>query len=365
MMHALTKRNIKRLRFLLLGVFLIEVLFLLSVERVRLLDNAHELVWVSYTLHLILAIFTMILFTLLFVYRFQAIEQYPFVQRLSALTTFLVLTLSGVISVFDQLTHGHITLFTVHLLAFGLLIFIKPFHNLIIFTFPFILFLIGVIFLQTSDAIRLTHLINGSIVFLGIMFSSTVFYRNYLKELTLKIELTEKNNQLEFLATIDPLTELPNRRYFERQVTYETSINRRYNHVASLLLIDIDHFKEINDRYGHDAGDYILKMIAQIFKSHVRESDTVCRWGGEEFMILLSHTTIDGASVLAHRLNKIIKETIFTYENQAMSLTISLGLTELDNDIQSGFLKSYQRVDLALYEAKKAGRDKVIIKTDS
>ncbi|MFW5865287.1 MAG: hypothetical protein ACOCUE_04400, partial [Candidatus Izemoplasmataceae bacterium] len=155
MMHALTKRNIKRLRFLLLGVFLIEVLFLLSVERVRLLDNAHELVWVSYTLHLILAIFTMILFTLLFVYRFQAIEQYPFVQRLSALTTFLVLTLSGVISVFDQLTHGHITLFTVHLLAFGLLIFIKPFHNLIIFTFPFILFLIGVIFLQTSDAIRL------------------------------------------------------------------------------------------------------------------------------------------------------------------------------------------------------------------
>jgi diguanylate cyclase (GGDEF)-like protein len=362
MIESITKKNIRRLRYILLGVFLIEVLFLLSVERVRLIENAHELVWVSYTLHLILAVFSMIVFTLLFVYRYQAIEQYPFIKRVSLWTTFIVLILSGVISLFDQLTVGDITLFTVHLLAFGLLIYIKPYYNLLVYTIPFILFLVGIFVFQASEAILLTHLINGGIVYIGIIFTSTVFYHNYQKELQLKIELTEKNNQLEFLATIDPLTELPNRRYFERQVIYEASINRRYNHQASILLIDIDHFKRINDTYGHDAGDYILKSLAKIFKGHVRESDTVCRWGGEEFMFLLSHTTLDGAMVLANRLNKIAKEKPFIYQENPIPLTISIGVTLLDHESRDGFTNSYKRADLALYEAKETGRDKVIKK---
>lgn len=365
MNQAVTKRNIKRLRYILVGIFLIEVLFLLSVERIRLMNSAHDLVWVSYTLHLILAVFTMVLFTLLFVYRFQAIESSPLIQRLSGFTVFIILTLTGVISLFDQLTVGHITLFTVHLLAFGLLIYIKPYYNILVYTLPFILFLIGVLVFQSSESVRLTHLINGGIVYIGVLFTSTVFYHNYLKELTLKVALTEKNNQLEFLATIDPLTELPNRRFFERQVLYEASINRRYKHEASILIIDIDHFKKINDTHGHDAGDFILKELAIIFKSHVRESDTVCRWGGEEFMFLLSHTTLDGALVLAKRLNKIAKETSFIYHEIPIKLTISIGLTTLDHSSQDGFTTSYMRADKALYEAKEKGRDLVIINTDS
>lgn len=360
--QAVTKKNLKRLRYLLVGIFLIEVLFLLSVERIRLIENAHELVWVSYTLHLILAVFSMVLFTLLFVTRYQAIEVNPSIQRLSGFSVFIILTLSGVISMFDQLTVGHITLFTVHLLAFGLLILIKPYYNILVYTLPFILFLIGVLVFQNSASLKLTHLINAGIVYIGVLFTSTVFYHNYVKELKLKVELTEKNNQLEFLATIDPLTELPNRRFFERQVIYEASINRRYNHEASILLIDIDHFKRINDTYGHDAGDYILKSLAKIFKSHVRESDTVCRWGGEEFMFLLSHTSLDGALVLANRLNTIAKETQFVFNQTPIHLTISIGVTTLDHTDKDGFSLSYKQADLALYQAKETGRDKVVIK---
>ncbi|MFW6319635.1 MAG: GGDEF domain-containing protein, partial [Bacillota bacterium] len=309
----MVKKNYYRLSALLVGVIAIELFFLLYVERVRLVNNTHDLVLVSYILHSMLAVFALLILLVMILYKSKANIEHPVIRRVPMLATFIVLILSSVIAVFDQVTTGHITLFSIHLLSFGLLIYIKPFKGIYIYGIPFGIFLIGVLLFQQDSSLELTHLINGTIIYVGVIFASTTFYQNNIKEHDFKQALVDKNAELKILSTIDPLTKLANRRLFERQVTYEASINRRYNHQASLLLIDIDHFKAINDTHGHDAGDFILKELATMLKSSVRESDTVARFGGEEFMLLLSHTDIEGATILAKRINRLIENHTYQY----------------------------------------------------
>ncbi len=356
----LTKISLVRLRFLLIAVVLIEVPFLLYVERVRLIEQAHDLVFISYILHSVLTFVCLALLVTLFMLRDHDIDKAPFLKRVPLHAVFLILIIASVIALFDQVTHGHVTIFTIYMLSFGLLIYVKPYHHLYLYGVPFAIFVIGVVAFQEDSDILRTHIINGVIIFIAVLFASSVFYKYAAKDFIYNEMLTEKNKELEVLSTIDPLTGLPNRRHFDKQVIYEASINRRYKHIASLLMVDIDHFKALNDSYGHDAGDFILKELAQVFRKSVRESDTVCRWGGEEFMFLLSHTEVDGAKVLAERLRKLVSATAFAYHGTKLSITISIGIAELSNQ-KDGFEASYKDADVALYEAKNAGRNCVKI----
>ena len=354
-----TKRNIFRLKYLLLSIIGIQALFLFHVERLRLIENAHELVWVSYMLHSILTFYVMgTLLFIIFTQRKKWFDKAHY-QRLPMMTVFVTLIVAAVISLFDQVTHGHVTLFTAFLLAFGLLIYIPLPFNLIIYTIPFGIYLVGVLGFQESAEVMWTHIIHGSIMYVGVLFTSTAFYANLVHGLKQKDALEEKNQRLEILSTIDPLTNVYNRRHFEHQVKYEASINRRYQHQASLILIDIDHFKMVNDTYGHQTGDQVLIEIASLLKSTVRESDTVCRFGGEEFMILTSHTDVEGAMVLAQRIREMIEKHRFLSEKTQLNITVSIGVTRLD---PRAFDVSYERVDKALYEAKEQGRNRVIKK---
>lgn len=358
----MVKKNYYRLTALLVGVIAIELFFLLYVERIRLTNAEHDLVLVSYILHSMLAVFALLIVLVMMLYKSKANIDHPVIRRMPMLATFIVLMFSSVIALFDQVTTGHITLFSIHLLSFGLLIYMKPYKSIYIYGIPFVIFLTGVLVFQPDSSLQLTHLINGTIIYIGVVFAGTRFYQSNIKERDFKRVLLDKNAELKILSTIDPLTKLANRRLFERQVAYEASINRRYNHEASLLLIDIDHFKVINDTYGHDAGDYILKELSAMFKSKVRESDTVARFGGEEFMLLLSHTDIDGARVLAKRINQLVESHTYTYLEYTIKLTVSIGVTRLIHEEKDGFNTSYKLVDDALYEAKNTGRNKVVIK---
>ncbi|MFW6298693.1 MAG: GGDEF domain-containing protein, partial [Bacillota bacterium] len=170
----------------------------------------------------------------------------------------------------------------------------------------------------------------------------------------------ETNKKLEKLSTLDPLTHLPNRRYFEDQVNYEVAISRRYQLSASFLMIDIDHFKEINDTYGHEAGDRVLVELSGILRQNVRDSDTVCRYGGEEFMLLLSHTDINGANILANRLRAIVETHTFNKDETPIKITISIGVAPLLHNLETPYKTTYKLVDEALYKAKEKGRNQVI-----
>jgi len=125
----------------------------------------------------------------------------------------------------------------------------------------------------------------------------------------------------------------------------------------SVVMFDIDYFKKVNDTYGHLAGDYILKELASLVKKSLRKADICGRFGGEEFLILLPNTKANGALKLATKLNRIVKEHHFEYNNKVIPITISLGITTV------GYSDSYhsliQRCDDALYKAKKNGRDRV------
>ena len=185
-----------------------------------------------------------------------------------------------------------------------------------------------------------------------------------LRTKALQDELREKNKELEsallkleFLAITDPLTELFNRRHFETAIENEFVRTLRYHSPASCIMIDIDHFKRINDQYGHRTGDMVLKEIARLIKCCIREIDTAARWGGEEFSILLPQTTQDAAANVAQRtLNSV---SHYTFSSFTEKITVSIGIATVPEKTIDTAEKLIHAADLALYKAKANGRDRV------
>lgn len=179
---------------------------------------------------------------------------------------------------------------------------------------------------------------------------------NYVISLTDITKIQEKSNLLEYQATHDKLTGLFNRNSFDETFGKELRRGQRYNNDLSLIIFDIDDFKNINDSYGHQAGDEVLIEISKIVLGNVREHDFVVRWGGEEFLILLPETTSDGAIIVAEKIRKVIESISFT--NKDIKVTSSFGISLMKKDDTEKELIS--RADKALYQAKESGKNKVI-----
>lgn len=160
------------------------------------------------------------------------------------------------------------------------------------------------------------------------------------------------------LTTVDGLTQVYNRRYFEEALDREISRCNRYRRDLTLALLDIDRFKQINDTFGHLAGDHVLKQLAGAVKEKIRREDVFARYGGEEFALLLPEVDGQGAAKMAEKVRKLVEVHPFTYEGQRIAVTVSLGLASLSPD-QSG--PDLLRVaDARLYLAKSAGRNRVV-----
>jgi diguanylate cyclase (GGDEF)-like protein len=144
---------------------------------------------------------------------------------------------------------------------------------------------------------------------------------------------------------------------FQESLEKEIYRARRYKLQLSVILADIDHFKAVNDNYGHLAGDYALKKIAECLTNSLRESDSAARYGGEEFAFILPETGLEGAFIVAERLKDSINSMTINYENKKISTTMSLGVASFDpaNDLSKTDL--IKKADHALYQAKKAGRN--------
>ena len=171
-------------------------------------------------------------------------------------------------------------------------------------------------------------------------------------------ELKRLEEKLRILATKDELTQTYNRSIFEELLNKEIERFSRYSHPFSLVLLDIDFFKIINDTYGHDTGDNVLRAISGIFRVSIRGFDSLIRWGGEEFMIIVPGTDLEHARLLAERLRKIIENQSF---DTAGNITISLGVASFRSDDPKYDI--VKRADDALYLAKRNGRNRVEITT--
>jgi diguanylate cyclase (GGDEF)-like protein/PAS domain S-box-containing protein len=177
------------------------------------------------------------------------------------------------------------------------------------------------------------------------------FFSGIIRDITKRKQL---ESELEKTATTDKLTQTYNRTKFHEVIKLEFERAKRYNHIVSMIMFDIDHFKKTNDTYGHAAGDYVLQTLTQIVMANLREIDYLVRWGGEEFVVIAPETDVERAEVLAERIRKAIEGYRF---DQTGTITISLGVTQYrKNDTEDSFIK---RADDAMYAAKGKGRNRV------
>ncbi|MFR1672938.1 MAG: GGDEF domain-containing protein [Candidatus Gastranaerophilaceae bacterium] len=165
-------------------------------------------------------------------------------------------------------------------------------------------------------------------------------------------------SQTKHMSITDPLTGLFNRRHFESNLDREYSRAKRYKNELSFAIIDIDFFKKINDTYGHSCGDYVLKEVAYIISNTFRISDMVFRYGGEEFVVILTETPLENSIIPLERLRKAVEASKFVFNKQEIKVTVSIGASSINEDVANAW-EMFDLADKALYFAKENGRNQV------
>jgi len=175
----------------------------------------------------------------------------------------------------------------------------------------------------------------------------------------LENRVAERTNELQLLASTDPLTGLANRRELMLSLEQELSRAQRYRHEVVVLMLDIDNFKKLNDQYGHQTGDAVLQVVAGVFSAQCRASDTVGRYGGEEFVVLMPETTRAEAVAFSERLLQAVRASEVSTDDVKIAITCSIGIAAAqDGDTIDDLIN---RADKAMYEAKSGGKDRAVV----
>lgn len=178
-----------------------------------------------------------------------------------------------------------------------------------------------------------------------------------------KMEVIRQINYMysktKYLSLTDELTRLPNRRSFENDFEKEFLRAKRYKNKLTLVMFDIDYFKQVNDTYGHQCGDYVLKQVSNAALQTFRKTDTVYRFGGEEFIVILTETDINQAIIPLERFRKTIDTLFLEYQGKKLHITVSIGGFQLTDEIKTKE-QLIEKTDMALYEAKNSGRNKTV-----
>ena len=180
---------------------------------------------------------------------------------------------------------------------------------------------------------------------------------NTLERARLRSDVKKAQAKMAEMSTVDELTRLHNRRYFVEALEGEFERANRYETEMALIVFDLDHFKKVNDTFGHPTGDMVLSGIGKILQKHVRRNDLACRYGGEEFAVILPNASRDSIYQAYERFRKIVSRQLFEYESKPFQITVSIGIAFSNDAGSANDLLAY--ADRALYQAKKSGRNRV------
>ncbi len=197
----------------------------------------------------------------------------------------------------------------------------------------------------------------ASVAIMKINVGSLVHYVAIVRDIS---ENKKTEEELLRLAATDPLTGAFNRREMTSLAEQESQRSHRYGRPLSIMMLDLDHFKRLNDTYGHAAGDKALQRFTTLCCNALRNIDVFGRWGGEEFVALLPETDAEGAAVIAERLRKTVNENVLTYNDHRIVLTVSIGIAQYRAD-EIAIDGPLSRADMAVYDAKKAGRNQISV----
>ncbi|GFP75847.1 GGDEF domain-containing protein [Clostridium fungisolvens] len=357
--------NLKRLRIGLSITSIMEMVLILAYDlpRIKDINSSIREIYIYYLwLHSLIIIVCLLGFILLNLWsNINKTFSVKFIERVIYSTLGAILVLLALISGLDQITTGQILVFGINIIFSGLAILIKPPYENIIYTITFMTFITVMIFFQHSWNILISNVVNGSFFFVSALFLAKFIHNNQVSHIAKNIKLQDINRKLQYLSDYDYLTGIPNRRYFMKQLkdfgyNYDFASIRTY-----VVIVDIDYFKNINDTYGHLIGDYVLKAVAVVLKNNIKEQDLLARFGGEEFLILLSSINLEETKVICENLRRLIEQYTFNFEKNTIKITASFGISSIENITEVDFDKAYSHADKALYEAKRSGRNKVCI----
>lgn len=189
-----------------------------------------------------------------------------------------------------------------------------------------------------------------------LQFFSVIGY-----QLAATLKHFQRLSSVKTMAIYDTLTNLYNRRYLEERLIAETKKSFYEGSSLSLVMVDIDHFKKVNDTFGHTGGDKVLREIASLLKASVRKKDTVARYGGEEFILILPDAGLEVAAMIAERIRKLVEGTLFELGQARINITVSLGISNFPGHHPKSKEDLVNMADQALYDAKRGGRNRVCV----
>ena len=297
--------------------------------------------------HTALAVLLIVQICIVYSIRVDPQRRARFIHKLF-ISVILVLQLlaTAVISSLDQMIHGEISAYIIGCVFAAVIALAKPKVSFFAYLVSFAVFIVGISKIQTDGAVLQAHYINGTLLVALSWIISVLFYKSRLKEFLIQ-------KKLENLANIDYLTGCLNRRALICRLEQELSRAKRERKATAILLIDIDLFKQVNDKFGHLFGDYVLKQIVMILNEYCRKYDFMGRLGGEEFVMCLPNTSSEYATDVAERLRCVIRDTEMIYQCNKVKITVSLGVATLEPGRDETIDTFISRADLAMYQAKK------------
>lgn len=273
---------------------------------------------------------------------------------------------AALISSLDQLVTSNINPLLVGCTLVALVFLHRPLPALLVFATTLGLFLWGIGQTQSDPALLLSNRVNGlsicaiALALAWLQWHNFVQIQTQQQRLEAQQQLLEQQNErLSYLAEHDPLTGLLNRRAFGEIVAHELLRAERNQQPLCLLMLDLDHFKQINDQYGHPVGDSVIRQTATLLSSQVRASDSLARIGGEEFVLLLPECDLQQGKEIAELLRQRVEQQLRLVDDRELELTVSIGLAAVPAGQTCSYASLYAASDRALYQAKHNGRNRV------